>query len=353
VLSEQEDNAVFKRGRCIRARMHLVLDGEPRDLPALWWEDGALRMLDQRRLPREVAVLTLRSASEVAEAIRAMAIRGAPAIGAAAAFGMALGSRTPSATAALLRATRPTARDLFHAIEYMERALEAKSDPVEAACAYTADVVDRCRRIGNVGGPLFHDGARVLTHCNAGALATVDWGTALAPLRVAHRSGRRLSVLCDETRPRMQGLLTAWELQQEGIPCAVIPDNAAGHYLARGELDIVVVGADRVARNGDFANKVGTYEKAVLAREHGVPFYVAAPRSTFDATLADGGGIPIEERAEAEVLEMGGQMLAAEGTRARNPAFDVTPARLVDGFITEDGVLAPSTVASWLARRGS
>jgi translation initiation factor eIF-2B subunit alpha/methylthioribose-1-phosphate isomerase len=188
----------------------------------------------------------------------------------------------------------------------------------------------------------------VLTHCNAGALATVDWGTALAPLRVAQRKGIALSVLCDETRPRMQGLLTAWELQNEGIPCAVISDNAAGHFLARGEVDLCIVGADRIARNGDFANKIGTYEKAVLAKEHGVPFYVAAPRSTFDAACASGKDIPIEERSEAEVLEWGGQRIASAGVRARNPAFDVTPARLVQGFVTEDGILAPVEVAGWL-----
>ncbi|MCA1813353.1 MAG: s-methyl-5-thioribose-1-phosphate isomerase, partial [Halobacteriales archaeon] len=203
---------------------------------------------------------------------------------------------------------------------------------------------------GEHGAPLLPPGARVLTHCNAGALATVDWGTALAPLRVAHRQGKALSVLCDETRPRLQGLLTAWELGMEGIAHHVIPDNAAGHFLQRGEVDVCIVGADRVARNGDFANKIGTYEKAVLAREHGVPFYVAAPRSTFDAACASGGGIPIEERSEAEVLELHGQRLAPAGTHARNPAFDVTPARFVTAFITEDGCMPPSEVAAWLQR---
>lgn len=329
--------------------MRVVVDGDLRDLPALWWEDGeGLRMLDQRALPGEVRVVTLTSATEVAGAIRDMTVRGAPAIGAAAAFGMALGAKDPAATAALLRATRPTARDLFHAVEHLRRIIEIGEEPVAAAQAYTADLVDRCRRIGEHGAALLRRDARVLTHCNAGALATVDWGTALAPLRVAHRQGKALSVLCDETRPRLQGLLTAWELQNEGIACAVIPDNAAGHYLSRGEVDLCIVGADRIARNGDAANKIGTYEKAVVAREHGVPFYVAAPRSTFDGACASGKDIPIEERSQAEVLEVQGHRVAPPGTKARNPAFDVTPARFITGFVTEDGILKPDDVATWM-----
>lgn len=329
--------------------MRIIVGGELRDLPALWWsDDEGLKLLDQRLLPHDVKVLTLRTAAEVADAIRSMAVRGAPSIGAAAAYGMALGARDLPGTAALLRGTRPTARDLFHAIEAMEQAHAAKQDLVRAAKTYTHDLVERCHRIGEHGAALLRDGARVLTHCNAGALATVDWGTALAPLRVAHRQGRALSVLCDETRPRLQGMLTAWELQNEGIPCAVIADNAAGHLMARGEVDLCIVGADRIARNGDAANKIGTYEKAVLAKAHGLPFYVAAPRSTFDADCKTGDDIPIEERAEAEVLELAGKRIAPPGLRARNPAFDVTPARFITGIITEDGVLAPSDVAAWL-----
>ncbi|HEV8361326.1 MAG TPA: S-methyl-5-thioribose-1-phosphate isomerase [Candidatus Thermoplasmatota archaeon] len=328
--------------------MRVPIDGGLRDLPALWWKDGALCLLDQRALPGRVEVLTLRRAEDVAEAIRTMAVRGAPAIGAAAAYGMALGAVAPDKTAALLKGTRPTARDLFHAVELLEGAIARGEDPVARADAYTRELVERCRRIGEHGASLLQEGARVLTHCNAGALATVDWGTALAPLRVAHRRGRAMFVWCGETRPRLQGLLTAWELQHEGIPCAVIPDNAAGHYLARGEVDLCIVGADRIARNGDTANKIGTYEKAVLAREHGVPFYVAAPRSTFDGAMADGARIPIEERAEQEVLELAGQRVAPPGLRARNPAFDVTPARFIAGFVTEDGILAPGEVAAWL-----
>jgi S-methyl-5-thioribose-1-phosphate isomerase len=331
--------------------MRIVVDGDLRDLPALWWsDDDGLKVLDQRFLPGEVRILTLRTAAEVAEAIRGMAVRGAPAIGCAAAFGLALGAKDPVGSAALLRGTRPTARDLFAGIEAVEQALAAKRDPVAAAKAYTRDVVERCKRIGEHGAALLKPGARVLTHCNAGALATVDWGTALAPLRVAHRRGIALSVLCDETRPRLQGLLTAWELGHEGIPCAVIPDNAAGHYLARGEVDLCIVGADRIARNGDVANKVGTYTKAVLAKEHGVPFYVAAPRTTFDAACKTGADIPIEERSEAEVLELAGQRIAPLGFKARNPAFDVTPARFVTGILTEDGLLRPGEVAAWLDR---
>lgn len=331
--------------------MRVVVEGQVRELQALWWSEGeGLKLLDQRLLPGQVKVLTLRSAREVAQAIRDMAVRGAPAIGCAAAFGMALGAREPESTAELLRATRPTARDLFHAIEHMERALQAKQEPVQAAKAYTEDLVERCRRIGEHGAKLLKPGARVLTHCNAGALATVDWGTALAPLRVAHSKGLPLFVLCDETRPRLQGLLTAWELHNEGIECAVIPDSAAGLYLSRGEVDLCIVGADRIARSGDFANKVGTYTKALAAREHGVPFYVAAPRTTFDASCVSGRDIPIEERGEAEVLELAGKRLAPQGIRARNPAFDVTPAGLVTGFITEDGVLQPGEVSAWLDR---
>jgi len=227
-------------------------------------------------------------------------------------------------------------------------------DPVAAADAYRARVVGECRRVGVVGAPLFRGNPKVLTHCNAGALATVEWGTALAPLRVAHDRGSDLFVWVDETRPLLQGSrLTAWELAQEGIRHAVIADNAGGHYMRSGEVDAVIVGADRIARNGDFANKIGTYEKAVVAHENGIPFYVAAPWSTFDAGRADGRAIPVEERAPGEVLAFGGVRSAPRASAARNPAFDVTPARYVRAFVTPDGLVRPRDLASRLRRRAS
>jgi translation initiation factor eIF-2B subunit alpha/methylthioribose-1-phosphate isomerase len=209
-----------------------------------------------------------------------------------------------------------------------------------------------CKSIGEHGSALIKDGSRVLTHCNAGALATVDFGTALAPMRVAHRAGRKFFVYVDETRPRLQGAkLTSWELLNEGIDHAIIADNAAGHYMSRGQVDLVIVGADRIVSNGDFANKIGTYEKAVLAKESGVPFYVAAPVSTFDFSLTSGSGIVIEERSQDEVLLVGGRRISPEGSRAMNPAFDVTPARYVTGFITENGVSRPGEFSSLVEGR--
>ncbi len=323
---------------------------------ALWYRGGSLHLIDQRRLPARTVVLRLRSVRAVAEAIRTMAVRGAPAIGVAAAYGMALAARegrfTPERAATILRATRPTAVDLFVGIEAVRRAWANGEDPLAAAEAYRARIVDECHRIGAAGAPLLARATRVLTHCNAGALATVEWGTALAPIRVARDRGAHLFVWVDETRPVLQGArLTAWELERERIPHAVIADNAAGYYLHSGQVDAVIVGADRIARNGDFANKIGTYEKAVVARENGVPFYVAAPWSTFDAGRSTGRSIPVEERAEAEVLELAGRRLAPTRSRARNPAFDVTPARYVSGFVTPEGVVRPSALGRALARR--
>jgi S-methyl-5-thioribose-1-phosphate isomerase len=261
------------------------------------------------------------------------------------------GSWTPARAAALLRRTRPTAHDLFVGIEVVRAAWAQGGDPERAADQYRARVVEECHRIGTAGAPLLARAHRVLTHCNAGALATVEWGTALAPIRVARERGARLFVWVDETRPRLQGAkLTAWELARERIPHAVIADNAAGYFLATGQVDAVIVGADRIARNGDFANKIGTYEKAVVARENGVPFYVAAPWSTFDATSGTGRAIPVEEREASEVTEFAGRPVAPRGSRARNPAFDVTPARFVTAFITPDGVIPPARVAGALVR---
>jgi S-methyl-5-thioribose-1-phosphate isomerase len=323
---------------------------------ALWFRGRSLYLLDQRALPARTVVLRLTRLEQVAEAIRTMAVRGAPAIGVAAAYGMVLahaeGRYTPGSAAAALRSTRPTAYDLFVGIETVRAAWAAGNDLREAADAYRAQIVDECHQIGTAGAPLLTRASHVLTHCNAGALATVEWGTALAPIRVARQRGAHLFVWVDETRPLLQGArLTAWELAREHIPHAVIADNAAGHYLKNGEVDAVIVGADRIARNGDFANKIGTYEKAVVARENGVPFYVAAPWSTFDRERRDGRSIPVEERDPAEVLELGGRLLAPSRSPARNPAFDVTPAKFVTAFVTPAGVVPPGRLARTLARK--
>jgi len=322
---------------------------------ALWWDDGRLALIDQRLLPRREKVLRLRTVAEVARAIRTMQVRGAPAIGVAAAYGMALAAAqhrsTPEKSAKLLRATRPTAYDLFVGIETVRAAWSEGGDALAAAHAYRATVVDQCRKIGEAGAGLFRRRPNVLTHCNAGALATVEWGTALAPLRVARDRGTDLFVYVDETRPLLQGSrLTAWELAREHIRHAIIADNAAGYFLRTGAVDAVIVGADRIARNGDFANKIGTYEKAVVARENGVPFYVAAPWSTFDGARPDGRSIPVEERDPSEVLEFAGWRTAPAASRARNPAFDVTPAKFVTAFVTPDGVVRPRELASRLPR---
>jgi S-methyl-5-thioribose-1-phosphate isomerase len=323
---------------------------------ALWFRNGRLHLIDQRQLPRRTVILHLSRVEQVAEAIRTLTVRGAPAIGVAAAYGMVLASRTggwtPTSAARVLRATRPTAYDLFVGIEAVRSAWSARKDPLEAADAYRARIVEECHQIGEAGAALFKRRPRVLTHCNAGALATVEWGTSLAPLRVARDAGAPIFVWVDETRPLLQGSrLTAWELQQERIPYAVIVDNAAGHFMKTGQVDAVIVGADRIARNGDFANKIGTYEKAVLAKESHIPFYVAAPWSTFDLTCRTGASIPVEERDPTEVIRIGKETLAPAASRARNPAFDVTPARFVTAFVTPGGVVAPSKVANLVRRQ--
>jgi methylthioribose-1-phosphate isomerase len=315
------------------------------DMRALWMTRGVVKAIEQRLLPGKLKIVSIRTYKEMAEAISNMTIRGAPSIGAAAAYGMALAwlhHENLGKAAKVIKATRPTGHDLFYAVDLMLS--KRGEDLAEAANAYADSIVDMCFRIGQNGSRLIKDGNHVLTHCNAGALATVDFGTALAPIRVAHRSGKNLFVFVDETRPRLQGAkLTAWELLNEGIDHAVISDNAAGHYM-KDSVDLVIVGADRIARNGDFANKIGTYTKAVLAKENKVPFYVAAPISTFDMRIKNGKGIPIEERSENEVLFLNGCRVAPEGSKALNPAFDVTPARYVKGFITEKGILKPGDI---------
>ena len=330
--------------------MKVRVGGRTRHFKAVWFERGRVRLIDQRRLPFTFRVLECRTVEAVARAIEGMAVRGAPAIGVAAAYGLALAGDSPQAlrrAAARLRRTRPTGRDLFHALDTVLAAANPSGGVLEAAKAYAADIEDRCRRIGVHGERLIRRGSRILTHCNAGALATVDYGTVNAPLQLAHAKRRRFFVWVSETRPRLQGArLTAWELAQEGIDHAVIADAACGHLFQRGLIDLVLVGADRIAANGDFANKIGTYEKAVLAREHGVPFYVAAPLSTFDLKTRDGRGIRIEERPGEEITEVAGRRVANPGSRAYNPAFDVTPGRYVTAFITEKGLIRPKGVPS-------
>lgn len=321
------------------------------DLRAVWMDGEVVTVIDQRALPRKFKTIGIRTYAEMAEAISDMTVRGAPTIGAAAAYGMALAWMTGEnldKAAKAIKATRPTAHDLFYAVDAMLS--KRGGDVAKAANAYADSIVTKCKSIGEHGAPLLEDGLKVLTHCNAGALATVDFGTALAPMRVAHRAGRKLFVYVDETRPRLQGAkLTAWELLNEGISHAIIADNAAGHYMSRGQVDLVIVGADRIASNGDFANKIGTYEKAVLAKENGIPFYVAAPVSTFDFSLPSGQSIVIEERSQDEVLLVGGRRISPEGCSALNPAFDVTPAEYVSGFITEKGILHPGELSGLLS----
>ena len=306
------------------------------NVAALRWKGDRLEVLDQRLLPDRVEYLTCRTAAEVAEAIRSMAVRGAPAIGCAAAFGIAL--EPQDASYDVLAKSRPTAVNLFWALERMRRAGDKR---VEAETIFAEDIAIN-RAIGENGAKLVPRGARILTYCNTGALATAGHGTALGVVRSARDKG--ISVLACETRPYLQGArLTAWECLQEGIPCTLITDNMAGYLMSRGEVDLVIVGADRIAANGDTANKIGTYTLAVLAKRHGLPFYVAAPLSTFDAKTSEGAKIPIEERGAEEVTGYRGARWAPEGVAVRNPAFDVTPAELITAIICEKAVVqAPS-----------
>ncbi len=324
------------------------------------FRDNALVLLDQRKLPREEVYLEYRTEDDVAEAIKTMVVRGAPAIGIAAAYGMALaaarhaGSGGDAQREALERAarvlgdTRPTAVNLFWAIEKMMAHVDKSDSAPEGLAGELLRLAKEmheedaaiCRRIGDLGAELLQEGSSVLTHCNAGALATAGYGTAGGVIRSGFRDGRVREVFVDETRPFLQGArLTAWELSRDGIPVVLITDNMAAHCMSLGRIDAIVVGADRVAANGDVANKIGTYGLAVLAREHGVPFYVAAPTSTVDMEAKSGADIPIEERPEEEVRSFGGAVVAPEGVRVFNPAFDVTPARFVDALVTERGVV--------------
>ncbi|HUP95786.1 MAG TPA: S-methyl-5-thioribose-1-phosphate isomerase [Burkholderiales bacterium] len=319
----------------------------------LRWRGDHLELLDQRLLPEQCVYVECRTAADVARAIRDMVVRGAPAIGCAAAFGIALEakSRRPLEPAfEILAASRPTAVNLFWALARMRK---AKNHEAEAIAIFDEDLAGN-RAMGKLGAELISHSARIMTHCNAGALATAGYGTALGVIRAARDAGKKVSVVIDETRPYLQGArLTAWEMVQEGIPCTLITDNMVGHLMSHGDVDVVVVGADRIAANGDVANKIGTYAMAVLARRHGIPFYVAAPLSTFDSSIADGSQIPIEERSADEVTGYRGQRWAPQGVTVRNPAFDVTPAELVTGIVCEKGVvLSPDKEKIERLRRG-
>lgn len=309
--------------------------------PTIEWAGDCVRMIDQRRLPGRLAFVEARTVDELCHAIRTLAVRGAPALGVAGAMGMALAQLTgadPDDAAARIVATRPTAVNLAWGVARGR----AAADAVAEAERLAADDVARNRRLGAHGAALVPEGGRVLTHCNAGALACAGYGTALGVIRAAAEQGRRPSVWVDETRPVLQGArLTAWELDRLAIPATLVADAMAGSLMAGGEVDCVVVGADRIAGNGDVANKVGTYGLAVLARHHGVPFYVAAPMSTVDRDCPTGAAIPIERRAGDEVASIGGHRIAPSGFAVENRAFDVTPADLVTAIVTEDGVVRP------------
>ena len=338
-------------------------------VPTVEWKNGAVRLLDQSRLPEHVEFLDCRDYRAVADAIRELKVRGAPAIGVTAALGVALGAQAVSATEfpafarALLpicdhlAATRPTAVNLFGAIDRMKKklaSLSAQAVPaVKAALLAEAQaILDEdialCKAMGKHGAELIADGQTVLTHCNAGALATAGYGTALGVIRAAWEQGKKIQVIADETRPVLQGArLTAWELMQDKIPVTLITDNMAGSLMRQGKIQLCIVGADRIAANGDVANKIGTYSVAVLAKAHGIPFYVAAPYSTIDLKTKTGADIPIEERNSSEVTTIhGSHPIAPAGVAVYNPAFDVTPAGLITGIITERGVFKPSELAA-------
>lgn len=312
----------------------------PDHVTPIRWDGQSLFLLDQRLLPREETWLEYQTAAGVAEAIRTMVVRGAPAIGVSAAFGMAMAARRGDdlqEAAAVLKGSRPTAVNLAWAVDRM---LAHDGDPVTEAERIFREDVEANRRMGRYGAELLGERSTILTHCNAGALATGGYGTALGVIRAAVESGKRVAVFADETRPYLQGArLTAWELQRDGIDVTLITDNMSGHFFQQKTFDAVIVGADRIAANGDAANKIGTYTVAVLAQAHGVPFYVAAPVSTIDPDCPSGAHIPIEERSSQEVVEINGARVAPDGVAVRHPAFDVTPARLITAIITERGVL--------------
>ena len=344
-----------------------------KDYKAVWMEKNIIKMIDQRLLPHSFKIIELNDFKEVADSIKKMKVRGAPAIGVTGAFGLAqaiINSKADNVESLkkeikmvkeYLAATRPTAYDLFFGLNTVESSAiksrsvqESKENALKTANSYSDWIISNCKKIGEFGNKLIQNNFGILTHCNAGALATVDYGTALAPIRAAFYNKKNIFVFVDETRPVCQGSrLTAWELSAEKIPHAIIADNAAGFYMRKKKINICFVGADRIAANGDFANKIGTYEKAVLAKENNIPFYVCAPSSTIDLKCKNGDEIPIEERDEDEVLYMFGIndkgeisriRHAPKESRAKNPAFDVTPAKYVTGIITEKGIVKPDGI---------
>lgn len=306
-------------------------------MKAVEFRNGTLRLLDQTTLPHREEWVELKTAKDVAAAIKQMKVRGAPAIGVAAAYGMAL-SNNPEEDAGILKSARPTAVDLSHAVDFMLKGIEEGRNALEAAQQWDRMTEEKCATLSKHGATLIAEGQKVLTHCNTGFLATNVHGSALGAIKHAHAEGKGIFVYVDETRPRFQGALTSWELLKAGIPHKVICDSSAGFIMSKGEIDLVMVGADRIAANGDAANKIGTYSLSVLAKEHSVPFYVLAPLSSFDFSIKSGEEISIEERDEKEVLEVQGKRVYPEKTKARNLAFDVTPAKNITAFVNELGV---------------
>jgi methylthioribose-1-phosphate isomerase len=366
---------VAPRGRETETEERSIMS-TPRTIAWIGGPDGFVRLIDQTLLPARLEYRDCRTVEEVWEAIRTLRVRGAPAIGIAAAMGVVLGVqgcrdrsrgaywRRLQEVTAYLRTSRPTAVNLFWALERMERRVKGRTEErppeeltralLEEALAIEEEDRQMCRAIGLAGAALIGDGQGVLTHCNAGGLATADYGTALSVMFAAAEQGRHFQVFVDETRPLLQGArLTTWELQQRGIDATLICDNMAAQVMKERRIQLVVVGADRIAANGDTANKIGTYGVAVLARVHGIPFYVAAPSSTFDLSLPTGAGIPIEQRASQEVTHGFGRQTAPEGIKVYNPAFDVTPAELIAGIITERGVIRPVTEANIRSQLGA
>jgi len=346
--------------------MKVKIGNTIKEFRTVWMEGKTVKMIDQPKLPHKFEIYTSYDHKQTADAIKTMIVRGAPVIGVTAAYGIAQACLEASdenfdeyvkKASETLRKTRPTAYNLFWAIDRILKTVEKgksvkekKELAVKEANKIADEDVETCKKIGEYGSKLIKDGYKILTHCNAGALATVDYGTALAPIRFAHDEGKKIFVFVDETRPRCQGSkLTAWELLQEGIPHSIIADNAAGYYMQKGEIDICIVGADRVTADGSIANKIGTYEKAVLAKENKIPFYVAFPTSTVDMSIKSGKDIPIEERSEEEITHISGftegdikkVRITPEGSHAKNPAFDVTSAKYITKFITEKGIINP------------
>lgn len=313
----------------------------------VWMEDGVVKLINQPLLPDKFEIYSSKDYQQTAEAIKTMIVRGAGAIGAAAGYALAqafFADEDRKKAAEVIKNTRPTAQNLFYAVERVLKAND-KEEALKIAIQIADEDAEACKKIGEFGESLIEHGAKILTHCNAGWLAFVDWGTALSPIYRAIRKGKEVFVYVNETRPRLQGArLTAWELSQEKVPHAIIADNAAGYYMKKQEINFVITGADRIALNGDTANKIGTYTKSVLAKENNIPFYIAAPTSTIDFHCPSGEHIPIEERDEKEVLEVRGVRLSPQESRAKNPAFDVTPHEYIKGIITEKGIFTPDQI---------